>query len=257
MPNTVCNHLIIHGKKAVEIMRTVLKESDETDCGYEIDFEKIKSMPQELCLPHFALVKECARLYVNSIEKDKVIFNKYADIFGRAYDGDYYVLAAYERPFVMQEILNYTRKDFFKNESEVYACGKQALDNYEKYGVIHDTDWRERNWGTSSEACNTQVNNFDKADIYFETESLPVPPLIQALSEKYPDCKFEYEYAENRAGGYAGFYNYENGIAVSFENYPEDSKDAYEMYFALWGQEDEYKFNPQKGTYEYIDGETM
>ena len=48
MPNLMCNHLIIHGERAVEIMRSVLVESEETDCGYELDFEKIVPMPEEL-----------------------------------------------------------------------------------------------------------------------------------------------------------------------------------------------------------------
>ena len=35
------------------------------------------------------------------------------------------------------------------------------------------------------------------------------------------------------------------------------SKEAYETYFALWGGEDEYRFNAKTGTYEYIDNEEV
>lgn len=175
MPNLMCNHLIIHGERAVEIMRSVLVESEETDCGYELDFEKIVPMPEEL----------------------------------------------------------------------------------NTYGNLDSCDWREHNWGTKWNAYHTQINDIEKADIYFDTAGSQVPQIIKALSEKYPDCKFEYEYAEERAGGYAGFYDYENGIAVSYADYDEGCKEAYQMFFALWGQEDEFKFNPKTNTYEPIDEEVM
>lgn len=261
MPNLMCNHLIIHGENAVEIMRSVLSESDETDCGYELDFEKIKPMPQELNLPFYGLAKQCARLYINAMHEDCDAFKKYTELFKQAYNGDYYTLLEHEQPVIMQEALTWknseTKEPIFRNKAEVYACGKQALDNYAKYGFLDAIDWRERNWGVKWNAYDTQINDLDKADIYFDSAGSPVPLLIKVLSEKYPDCKFEYEYAEERAGGYAGYYNYENGIAVSFADYPEESKEAYEMYFALWGQEDEFKFNPKTNTYEPIDGEVM
>lgn len=261
MPNTMCNHLIIHGDNATEIMRFILTDNEETDCGYEIDFEKINPVPQELCLPYFGLAKQCARLYINAMLEDCDAYKKYTDLFYRAYDGDYFALMEDEQSQLMKEALSWknyeTHEPYFKNKAEVYACGKQALDNYAKYGFIDELDWREQNWGTKWNAYHTQINDLDKADIYFDSAGSPVPPLIKALSEKYPDCKFEYEYAEERAGGYAGYYNYENGIAVSFADYPEESKEAYQMFFALWGQEDEYKFNPKTDTYEPIDGEVM
>lgn len=261
MPNLMCNHLIIHGEKAVEIMRSVLSESDETDCGYEFDFEKIKPMPQELDLPYYGLAKQCARLYINAMHEDCDAFRKYTELFKQAYNGDYYTLSDYEQPVIMSEALAWkhweTKKPLFKNKAEVYACGKQALDNYAKYGFVDAKDWREHNWGVYCCAYETQINDMEKADIYFNTAGSPVPPIIQALSEKYPDHKFEYEFVQETPAIGAGYYNYENGIAVSFADYPDESKEAYEMFFALFGMDDEFKFNQQKGTYEPIDAEVM
>ena len=35
----------------------------------------------------------------------------------------------------------------------------------------------------------------------------------------------------------------------------ENSKEAYEMYFALWGDDDRYQFDKKKNTYVFIDYE--
>ncbi|MBD5100742.1 MAG: hypothetical protein HDT29_05720 [Clostridiales bacterium] len=261
MANLVCNHLIIHGKNAIEIMRSVLKESEETDCGFEFDFEKIVPMPEELNLPASELTKNCARLYINGMVEYCEGYKKYGILFKQAYNGDYFTLMEDEQSQLMKEALSWknyeTQKPYFNNKAEVYACGKQALDNYAKYGSVDWYDWCIKNWGTKWNAYDTQINDIDKADIYFDTANTPAIPIIKVLSEKYPDCKFEYEYAEEQVGYNAGYYDYENGIAVRFAEYPDESKEAYEMYFALWGQEDEFKFNPKTNTYEPIDGEVM
>jgi len=261
MPNLMCNHLIIHGERAVEIMRSVLVESEETDCGYEFDFEKIVPMPEELNMPVSLLTENCARLYINGMVEYCEGYKKYSELFKKAYNGDYFALTEDEQNTLMDEALTWknpeTHEPYFKNKAEVYGCGKKALDNYATYGTVDSYDWREYNWGTKWNAYETQINDLEKADIYFNTAGSQATQIIKALSEKYPDHKFEYEYAEDRAGGYAGFYDYENGIAVSYADYAEGCKEAYQMYFALWGQEDEYEFNPLKGTYERIDGEVM
>ena len=41
MPNWVSNHLTIYGENAVEVLRSLLVKSEDNDCGYELDFNKI------------------------------------------------------------------------------------------------------------------------------------------------------------------------------------------------------------------------
>ena len=48
MPNWVCNHLIIHGENAVEVMNSLLSENSESENGYDVDFNKIIPMPEDL-----------------------------------------------------------------------------------------------------------------------------------------------------------------------------------------------------------------
>ena len=49
MPNWVCNHLTIHGDNAVEVMRSLLSENEESECGYDLDFNKLIPSATWLC----------------------------------------------------------------------------------------------------------------------------------------------------------------------------------------------------------------
>ena len=73
------------------------------------------------------------------------------------------------------------------------------------------------------------------------------------LAAKHPDCKFEYEYAEEAPGINAGYIIFENGAPVKGERFAEGSKEAYETFFGLWGCDDEFRFNEETGTYESIE----
>lgn len=262
MPNWVCNHLTIQGDNAIEVMRSILKENKDSDCGYDVDFNKILPMPEDLNIISGSITTNCAALYLRSLlEKDFKMFDKYRKIFMDAFGREEFSFTNSDCPKMLKNALSY--KDFeskellFKSEEEVLAYGKRALDNYEKYGAKDWYDWCCDNWGTKWNACNTQINNLKKADIYFDTAWSAVPYIIAKIAELHPDCKIEYEYAEEDAGANAGYINFENGEITSDEHYKDFSKDAYEMFFSLWGMEDEFKFNPQKNTYEYIDEEVM
>ncbi len=260
MPNWVCNHLTIHGENAVEVMRSLLTENEESECGYDLDFNKLIPMPEELNIVCGTITTNCAKLYVNAMLDDCDAYIKYAGLFAKAFERDF-ILTESEQVQLMQDALRYTdypdKKLLFSNKAEVYAYGKRALDNYEKYGAKDWYDWCCDNWGTKWNACHTQINDLEKADIYFDTAWSAVPYIIAKIAELHPECKIEYEYAEEDTGVNAGYIIFENGEITSDEHFKDFSKEAYETYFGLWGREDEFKFNPQKGTYEYIDGEAM
>lgn len=67
MPNWVCNHLIIHGENAVEVMNSLLSENSESENGYDIDFNKIIPMPEDLKIESGSVTRDCAKLYVNAM----------------------------------------------------------------------------------------------------------------------------------------------------------------------------------------------
>ena len=68
----------------------------------------------------------------------------------------------------------------------------------------------------------------------------------------HKEFSFEHEWADEDNGRVTGRAEYKNGTCVSFEQFVADSKEAYELSFKLWGNANEFRFNEDTGTYEYI-----
>ena len=140
-------------------------------------------------------------------------------------------------------------KMHYKDEfDEVVDLGKQAFSNLEKYGFTNWYNWRIDNWGTKWNACNTMLS-YDGLSIYFDTAWTPSVPVIEQFAKMYPELKITHDYAEEQIAYFCGKHEYENGECISREDYEEYSKEAFEMYFDLWGCEDEFVFDPVKNTY--------
>lgn len=262
MPNWVANHLIIHGENAVEILHSLLTKRDdenEAGCGYDLDFNKIIPMPEDLNIISGSITETCAKLHINAMHENCDAYVKYAKLFTSAF-GREYTLTESEQQNYMKKALEYSdfpdKKLLFSNKADVYAYGKRALDNYAKYGKDW-YEWSRMYWGTKWNACRTQIPDEQTAEVYFDTAWSPVPALMQKLSEQHPDSIIEYEYAEEQAGCFAGSLSFQAGDIIQNERYEENSKECYETFFRLWGGEDDYKFNEKTGTYEYIENEAV
>ena len=96
----------------------------------------------------------------------------------------------------------------------------------------------------------------DKPEIYFDTAWSAPLPVLDKLSQMYPDLKFDFEFADEDIGRNAGDMLIQNGEILK-GGFLDDCKEACETYFRLWGGETDYRFNENTGTYEYIDEEVM
>ena len=65
----------------------------------------------------------------------------------------------------------------------------------------------------------------------------------------HPKAKIIHEYAEEQTGFMSGRYVYENGSLVEENRFDPYSKEAYEMSFDLWGNEEDYDFDEKTGNY--------
>lgn len=141
MPNWVCNHLIIHGENAVEVMNSLLSENSESENGYDVDFNKIIPMPEDLKIESGSVTRDCAKLYVNAMLEGCDAYKKYAALYVQAFGKDL-AMSEDEQRKTMEYVM--LHKDYEKNcpmfqtKADAYAYGKKALDNYEKYGA---KDW--------------------------------------------------------------------------------------------------------------------
>ena len=111
-------------------------------------------------------------------------------------------------------------------------------------------NWCLTNWGVRANAFDTQIPDEERAEVFFGTADNDVAELIKELSVAHPDCIFEYEYAVTEAVSLAGKCEFVNGKSVVRKQYPAGSKEAYEIYFNLWGDKSKFSFNEQKNTYE-------
>lgn len=263
MPNWVRNRLTIYGDNADKILQSLLVKSD-IDGEYDFDFNKIIPMPQELNIEAGSQTYDAINLYLTYINplidyygKEKLPVAEYINLcrniqHSKVAKEPHYAMS---KEAVAERLAQIQRCD--KNEESVLALGKQAVENYRKYGATDWYEWCCKNWGTKWNAHNTEVPDIDKAEVYFDTAWSRPMPVLQKLSEMYPDNSFKYEYAEEQAGYFAGECVFENGELTSVDEYDTGSKESYEKFFELWGGEDEFKFNEKTGTYECIDEEEM
>lgn len=258
MPNWVCNHLRIHGENAVEMLQSLLSENDESENGYDVDFNKIIPMPEDLNIESGSLTHDCAKLYINAMHESSDEYKKYAALYVQSFGKDLAMSETEQDKDMKYALLHkdyQSNQPMFKTKADVYAYGKKALDNYEQYGAKDWYDWRIKHWGTKWNACDTQINDPSEADVYFNTAwSAPIP-VLDELSKRYPDLSFEYNFADEDMGYNTGSMVIKNGEIIKGGFLKDASKEAYETCFSLWGRDDEFKFNAKKGTYEYIGDE--
>lgn len=252
MPNWVRNKITIRGKNPHVIIDEITSTNEYE--GKHLDFNKIIPMPETIRdVIAGDITEHCISLFLESIKKTPD-FKKYITIT-ILNKKNYVGLTEEEYKKLMKECLEYTywedstRK--FKTENDVLKYGKQVLDNLIEYGCQDWYDWSVKNWGTKWNSCNNSMNN---DSICFETAWSPVPDLILQLSKMYPENTFEYEFAEEQIGYYAGKYTFENGQVLYETIFEEYSKEMYEKCFELWPEVKKYfKFNKKKNTYVYVD----
>lgn len=253
MPNWVINRLTIEGPNVEKIIKKhITKEEDGRDC---FDFETICKMPKELDIEKSSKMADGFKLYIAKINpvisaigtaEDKMEINDFSNkmikILGKNAIGKIpmYMLRDNE-----VEEFKTLYKEGFEN---VVNLGEKAFNNLEKYGDTDWYNWRIRHWGTKWNSCNTYVSD-DKKMICFDTAWSPAISAIEKFASMYPELKITHDYAEEQVAYYCGKLEYENGELASRDDYEQDSKEAYEMYFELWGCEDEFVFDPKLNTY--------
>ena len=108
-------------------------------------------------------------------------------------------------------------------------CGDLGPKERAIYGDSNWYDWRVTNWGTKWNCYGyTSDTVFEKDKLKFLTAWSAPHPILNKLSEMYPDIKFEHEWADEDIGRNCGRYVYYNGERVE-EYFPESQKDCLEF----------------------------
>lgn len=112
---------------------------------------------------------------------------------------------------------------------EAVYCGPLGMREKELHGKNNWYDWRITNWGTkwNSYGYNEEYETEDDKLQFLTAWGAP-HPVIQKLSEMYPDIKFEHEWADEDIGNNCGRYVYYDGERIE-EYFPESQKDCLEF----------------------------
>lgn len=107
--------------------------------------------------------------------------------------------------------------------------GSLGIRERELYGENNWYDWRLGNWGTKWNSYGyTENTTFQDGKIKFLTAWSAPHPILQKLSEMFPDVKMEHEWADEDIGRNCGRYVYYDGEHVE-EYFPESQKECLEF----------------------------
>lgn len=216
MPNNVRNIIKMKGIVNLPLFYT----NEGKKC---FDFNKLIPMPDSLNVPCGSITDEAIIYYVTDkcsipigcVDKEKLQIVK-----------DTIFMGAYERTFLrtMESMWNKPERE----RNDLYEKGRVYVENYKKYGCATWYDWSIINWGTKWNAYSNEQVGDDM--IIFSTAWDEPSPIVQKLSEKYPNIEIEHLYADEFEGNKEGYKIYFGGKAV------EKSTENMDIYHKCWGR---------------------
>lgn len=219
MPNYVQNRLEFFGnpQQIQDILERI--KSEKYGIG-TMDFNKIIPRPESLDI-------EAGSKTYRGLEAYKGFIALY--IHGR--DAADALRALENIPLESEELFLRQRTDIRRDEWEL---GKTAWQNMQKYGAPTWYEWSTRNWGTKWNACGYEegVDYSGCADFGFETAWSAPHPVLQELSEMYPDVTIEHQWADEAIGTNCGKREYLGGEVID-EFFPEGIRAA-EFAMEVW-----------------------
>lgn len=122
-----------------------------------------------------------------------------------------------------------------EEDKKTWDLGVTAVENLHKYDAPTWYEWSINNWGTKWNAYGYEKGtDYSKSEnLWFQTAWSAPHPILQKLSEMYPDITFEHEWADEDIGQNGGRKTYCNGECTE-EYCPESQKDGIEFACRIW-----------------------
>lgn len=225
MPNHVRNtvHFDCDEERLKEILAAIQYDDDGERLQHgagTLDFNKIIPMPPSLMI-------ECG----SSTDRGLRAYREFIDLYtfeGTRDDVDLLNIPEENEQFFLTKYEGIAPNDF--------ALGKIAYQNLLQYGASTWYQWACNNWGT-------KWNSYDSEDyqgghdIHFSTAWSAPHPVLEKLSEMFPDVFITHKWADEDMGNNCGERDYADGECLG-ESYPAPfSKEAYDLAFEQWGCE--------------------
>jgi len=273
MPNHVTNILTVVDGSTKEVFDKImvpkrLKYPEDESCKdnneLSLDFNTIVPMPLTLKLISGSSENDAiaAYLFKNVISMDDIKATLPASVAESAVWGD--LFGAFTRRTIKDQneydemVKRYVGKwdngndKDHNTEVEFLALGKQYVDNLREHGATTWYGWCNENWGTKWNAYECYFDE-DSDYVEFDTAWACPYPVIEQLSRMFPEHTFQIKYADEDTAYNCGKITYKNGETLD-EFIPEGgSKEAFEIYFDVKGDNEDYVYDEAKGTYVYVD----
>ena len=186
-----------------------------------IDFNKLIPTPRELAIEHSDRTTAGLKLY-------QAFMKESADLMKAALFADKDERSAMEAGFRAKwEAVEQKKR-------EIWVLGEQAHKNLMQYDCPTWYEWRNLNWGTASNA--TEFADLDKGGdtMTFTTSRVAVPKLVQAMSERFPEQKITYSWADGDTRQHLGRMVFKDSKAIEVDILQEPGALAQAMSAGVW-----------------------
>lgn len=220
MPNHITNILTIQADK--DKVREILKsiKSDEYGIG-SIDFNKLIPMPESLNIEAGGRSNRGLELYRSYLQDSAAV--AYADVQNTEPSSQH-----------CEAVTALLKKyqELTKDDPELLHLGRRCYENIQNYGCTDWYDWSIKNYGTKWNAYGFKEfpeYQDSNSEIRFLTAWSAPHPILEKLSELYPDVTFSHRWADEDFGNNVGEREYCANEIVN-ENIPTGSSvEAVEM----------------------------
>ena len=222
MPNHVINHVSFTDctpARRREILEAI-QYDDNGENEYHgigtIDFNKIIPMPESLDIESgtrtdhgIELCLTAANPLVDYFGEKKMSPDDFTALLARANRGK--MFGSYRSSLSKEEIERITEHD---SAESLMKVGSQALQNVVLFGSPDWYDWRCRNWGTKWNAYDIAAFDEDSDTITFETAWSAPHPILEKLSQMFPEVCISHYWADEDIGSNCGWAEYEGGEQI-------------------------------------------
>ncbi len=222
MPNNITN-LITFGTdgaslSAFRIMLYAMKADGEPLGSF--DFNKLIPMPESLNIEQGSRTERGLEMYREFVREQSAILDAELSPVQRED-----ALAGMERAWYPRRL----------DDPETWRLGEQAYDNLQKYGHASWYSWCIQNWGTKWNAYQSCPLRDGGDTMRFLTAWSAVPKLMRKLSEKYPEQRITYRWADEDIGYNVGEIVLKGGNIIEDRTPVPGSREAYEMAAEIMG----------------------